>query len=413
MTPRATRTLYAIHKWTGLIIGGNVLIFSITGAWIIYGWDIEKFLRGKTGPDPYEQAVASFPLTKSETHASLDASMAKISELEGKPTVFARLYVYEDEKEPELLEASFATAGEELAASQWYYLDPGTGNVLKQPTVADADHGDAFSHWMYDLHAHLLLGARGYIVTGILAIAMFLTNLTGLIIYWPFVKGAAFGAIRWRKKTNMTAADMHKLVGITALIFNLMISWTGFVLCLGAPITRELVQREVQSKLGVDTQAEPPAPEQWAPLDRVMASATAAMPDGMEVSDIFAPGGYYSKAHFYVQGRPIDPPNNVRPWAALIDPQTAQVLDVRALPLLSQVMRITYPMHFGNFGGWPVRVSFTLFALTSGFLSVTAYVMYISKWRRQRKLKKQNAVETASSPAASPAQQPRAAMEEI
>lgn len=412
MSPRTTRVLYAIHKWTGLITGVNVLIFSVTGAWIVYGWDVERFLRGKTGPDPFEQAIASFPHATAEQHASLDLSLAKISEAEGKPATLGRLYVYEDEKEPELLMASFAGEGGAPGTAQWYYLDASTGNVLKQPTVADADHGDAFSHWMYDLHAHLLLGATGYIITGSLAIAMFATNLTGLIIYWPFVKGAAFGAIRWRKKANMTAADMHKLVGITALMFNLMISWTGFVLALGAPISRELVQREVQSTLGVDTQAEPPAPELWAPTDKVLASATAALPAGMEISDIFGPGGYYSKAHFYVQARPSTPPNNVRPWAALVDPVTAEVLDVQALPLLSQVMRITYPMHFGNFGGWPVRVAFTLFALTSGFLSVSAYVMYIAKWRRKRQMQKANASEAVAESKVSVPQQ-RAAMEEV
>lgn len=413
MSPRTTRVLYALHKWTGLITGINVLIFSITGAWIIYGWDVERWLRGKADLNPYEQAVASFPLTAAETHASLDASMARIGAIEGKPVVFSRFYVYEaQEKHPELLEASIPGTGGAAAASQWYYLDPGTGYVERQPTVSDAEHGDAFSHWMYDLHAHLLLGARGYYITGALAITMFVTNLTGLIIYWPFVKGAAFGAVRWRKKANMTAADMHKLVGITALAFNLMIAWTGFVLCLGAPITRELVQREARATLGVDTQAEPPAPAQWVPLDAVVASASAAIPADMEISDIYAPGGYYSKAYFYVQARPVEPPHNVRPWAALVDPQTAQILDIQALPLFSRIMRITYPMHFGNFGGWPVRVAFTLFALTSGFLSVTAYVMYIAKWRRKRRMQKANTNETvrASKPSIP---QPRAAMEEI
>jgi len=70
MSPRTTLDLYAVHKWSGLVIGMNVLIFSITGAWIIYGGDVERYLRGKTGPDPYEQAAASFPHAKAYQRAA-------------------------------------------------------------------------------------------------------------------------------------------------------------------------------------------------------------------------------------------------------------------------------------------------------------------------------------------------------
>jgi uncharacterized iron-regulated membrane protein len=66
-----------------------------------------------------------------------------------------------------------------------------------------------------------------------------------------------------------------------------------------------------------------------------------------------------------------------------VDPTTGRVLTVRrawqaAWP--AQWEALMAPLHFGTFGGWPVRVLYVVVGLTPGLLALTGFAL----WYRRR-----------------------------
>ena len=80
----------------------------------------------------------------------------------------------------------------------------------------------SFSYFLRNIHVRFYEAYYGRQIVGLAGIALFLSTITGLLIYGKFMKKQPFGKIR-KSKLRITQADIHKLVGISTLAFNLMI----------------------------------------------------------------------------------------------------------------------------------------------------------------------------------------------
>jgi len=86
----------------------------------------------------------------------------------------------------------------------------------------------------------------------------------------------------------------------------------------------------------------------------------AAAPD-MRPQFVAFPGGSFSSKHHYAVFLQGDTPLTkklLRP--ALIDAETGELTDTRALPWYVQVLLLSQPLHFGDYGALPLKILWAL-----------------------------------------------------
>ena len=119
------------------------------------------------------------------------------------------------------------------------------------------------------------------------------------------------------------------------------------------------------------------------PLDELWQRAQTALPE-LEPRSLLFPT--QTDAPFRVRGglpgHPLLGPSSSYVLLAARDGAVAGVRDARALPLAERAEVMLRPLHFGNFGGWPVKVLWTVLGLTPGLLALTGGWLWLRRTGR-------------------------------
>ena len=126
-----------------------------------------------------------------------------------------------------------------------------------------------------------------------------------------------------------------------------------------------------------------PPPVHLASLDDVVARARQAAP-GMDVAFIAFPGTPFTSSHHFavfMRGDTALTARLLKP--VLLDGETGEVADTRALPLYLQALLISQPLHFGDYGGMPLKV---IWAVLDGLtIVVIGSGLYLWVARRRKR----------------------------
>jgi uncharacterized iron-regulated membrane protein len=110
-----------------------------------------------------------------------------------------------------------------------------------------------------------------------------------------------------------------------------------------------------------------------------MASAQAALP-GRDPQFIGFPGGAWSSGHHYAiffQGdRPLTQ-NLLTP--ALVDAATGELTDARTMPALNQALMMSKPLHFGDYGGLPLKIVWAVLTLATIWVLWTGVLLWLRR----------------------------------
>jgi uncharacterized iron-regulated membrane protein len=119
-------------------------------------------------------------------------------------------------------------------AAQWHtaYVDSGTGQLLPQR--------ERLAHFLYGLHYlwHDLTGEWLYFFAGVLAIVFLLVVTSGVLVHWKNLR-KQLHQFRPRKSRHALWADLHKVLGVLGLPFQVMYAYTGALIVL-APFVAQL-----------------------------------------------------------------------------------------------------------------------------------------------------------------------------
>jgi uncharacterized iron-regulated membrane protein len=243
------------------------------------------------------------------------------------------------------------------------------------------------NNFIIRLHANLLAGLNGALFISAIGIVFVLSAITGLIIYAPFMKKVMFGLVRFGSGKRRTFSDLHKLVGVTSLGFNILIAVTGSTITLGNLGFRQWSVVELQKHIA----ALPPRPAVMPalpPIDLVFASAAKAQPQASIQSIIF-PGGVQSDRYYLCYqhgGGMLSRHLRAMTVVGVESPHTGEAL---AVPLWVQFVVLSTPLHFGNFAGIGIKIAYSLFGLTAGILAVTgaslSIISWVKRWRKRRR----------------------------
>lgn len=363
MTRSGIRQWYLVHKWSSVIATLFLLMLCVTGLPLIFHDEIDALLEGDAAANMAGEpsAFGGRPLD-----AMLESALA---ERPGEVPLFMAF-------SPDNPILTVTTGPQPDAAESemtLLFLDRATGASL-----GPVPSGGVME-FILQLHTDMLLGLPGMLFLGVMGLAFVLSLVSGAVLYAPFMRKLPFGTLRLAKGKRVGRIDQHNFVGMVTLAWALVIGLTGAINAFADPLNENWRTGELQQMTGAYAGAPPLAPADYGSLDRAMASAQAALP-GRAPQFIGFPGGAFSTAHHYAiffQGdRPLTS-HLLTP--ALVDARTGELTDARDMPLLNQALMMSKPLHFGDYGGLPLKIVWALLTAATIWVLWTGILLWLRR----------------------------------
>lgn len=353
LSAHAWRTFWAYHAWGGVACGLALHVMFAAGAVALF---LEP-LRVWEEPAQHRPARAA----PASPQRLLERGLESIRDL--PPPERLWLGLPQGEAGAPRFQYSDHETGEWRAA----WIDPAGGAVVPERERA--------ATFLYKLHYlwHPALPELEYLA-GFLALAFLLTVVTGVLIH---VKDLTSQLTRFRPRAGRRAlwSDLHKVLGVMGLPFQLLYSYTGAVVVFGPVILTALAgpvfggdrAREGHVAWNEPTGMKPPGgPTEVLPLDQILARARETLPGFQPIS--FGMQGYQREHGLVRAYGTLDGDGPLRHANVLFDHQTGQVLHVDApsTDLASHsTSRWLSGIHYAYFGGIGTRVLLFLLAMAT------------------------------------------------
>jgi uncharacterized iron-regulated membrane protein len=203
---------FQIHKWIGILLAVLLIPLSLTGSALVWHDGLEKLLYPQrfavSGSDTVLAPSAYIAAARPRLDANDRISAVRFGK-NGEPVVVTAVRAPADGSE---------VKGRPLRTSVW--LDPARGTVVD---VADGNSG--IIRTLHVLHGSLMIPGVGRQIVGWLGVAMLISCLSGIWLWWPTVGRWAKG-LRWRRSREFDT-NLHHLTGFWVSIPLAMLCFTG------------------------------------------------------------------------------------------------------------------------------------------------------------------------------------------
>lgn len=367
---KARKAWLASHRWLGLVLGAFFVLLGLTGSLLVFYTELDTALNPAVAWQEADGAVRAYePVLQAlqRAHPQRDRGWRIELPLEGRGMVTARYL-----KPAETAGAFFAPllvtvhpTTHELRASRFW--------------------GEFAMTWLYDLHMTLLAGETGHTVVGVLGLAMLLSLLSGLWLWWP---SAAQRTAAWRIKRGASlprlSFDLHRLAGIYPLLVTLLLALTGAMLAL--PQWFEPLIARWSPPLAVTP---PPATATeegaWIGIDAALARAQARFPQGTpRWVDTPTAGQPVYRVRLQQPGEPSRRFPRTLVWIDASRGEVLAVRDAREQGVGDTLLAWLHPLHNGEAFGLAGRVIVCVAGLVPLLLMVTGLMRWRDRCRGER-----------------------------
>ena len=344
-------TLRLIHRWIGLVVALPIVLVSISGGLLVFR---DPYYRMRW-PAVAQQPTAAEYATQPRIVAGIERDFRETLRIVKFPREgINAFHVYLTDEREALVDPR---SGQVIAAWHW------------------AEDPAAF---LFQLHAHLLLGAQGERLNGYLAVVLLFIALSGFMLWVPR-RRAAF-RLRHAAPVGLSSAAMlksHAASGVLLLLPLALFAATGAALVFYEQVGRIAERLLNVTAAEVPTAAVAPRAEARADWTRLLATVRATLPEsgptmcypGRGENVVFTcrkrlPGEWHPNGRSYV----------------LIDPYTATVLqtiDARRQGAGTRAMHALYPIHAAKVGGLPFALAAVLSAAGLTWLAVGGSYSYL------------------------------------
>lgn len=358
------RVWFVIHKWTSLICTLFLFLLCLTGLPLIFHEEIDHLLGKETEAPALPEGT---PLK------NLDEVM-RVGQAQ-RPNDVIR-YVFWSEDQPNVVTMSLADSIDAPPdVAHFVALDERTAKVLDQPRF---DEG--FMYVVYKLHVDMFAGIPGKLFLGLMGLLFVFSIVSGLMLYGPIMRKYDFGMVRKEKSARLKWLDLHNLLGVVTVVWALVVGVTGVINTLSETVLALWQMGQLAEMTAPYKNAAPLTGSLSSLQDAVTVSQGAA--PAMRVSIIAYPGTIFTSQHHYAVFM-----RGTTPWSsrlikpALIDAQTGKLTDMRDMPWFVNTLFVSQPLHFGDYGGMPLKIIWTVFDVIT--LVVLGSGLYL--WFARRK----------------------------
>ncbi len=348
--------LFKIHSYSGLFSGIFVLAMSLSGALLVFHDEIDSFQYPSfftTENKPVLTVDSCYSiLQKQYPHAQI--SSCSLAETVSQPFVFT---VYD---------SSFKKGTQSMQV----FIHPQTGEIL-QLRGGGKDFRNNFMGWLSIFHNSFYLKKRGEWLLGFFSIIFLVSIITGVILYRKNI----FSVLIFRKYM-FRKVNLHQLIGVYALLFNLVICITG--VWMQRYVFKKDFYASEQKYTPILT---PSAPLSFS-IDNALKNVYAQNTAFTGHVIYFAPNKKRNTAVYGSNATNSFIHNKKLADAVFLDSSGSitKTAFVNEIAPESRYDIINAQIHYGRYGGWPVKILYSLFGLTSGLLSMTGILI----WGRRR-----------------------------
>lgn len=238
---------------------------------------------------------------------------------------------------------------------------------------------EGFMHVMLRLHVDMFADLPGKLFLGLMGLLFFVATVSGVALYAPFMRKLPFGTVRTKRNARATWLDLHNLLGIVTLAWVSVVGLTGVINTLSEPLVA--IWRADQLAQLTAPYKGMPILERWVSVDTAVATALAAAP-GKRPQFVAFPGvRFSSNNHYAVWLRGATPATEQLLTPALIDAATGELTAMRTMPWYMLALRLSQPLHFGDYGGLPLKLLWA--ALDIAAIVILASGLYLWVGRRR------------------------------
>ncbi|MCW3465685.1 PepSY-associated TM helix domain-containing protein [Chitinophaga nivalis] len=353
---------FLIHKWTSLVCTVFLLMLCLTGLPLIFHEEIAEW-EGKMPAAP--EMPAGTP----------KISLDKIVEQgqQQRPNEVIR-YVFWNEETPNQVILSMADSLQSAPeVSNLVVLDERTAQLLHEPELQEG-----FMYVMLKLHVDMFAGILGKLFLGLMGMCFLVAIVSGVMLYGPIMRRFNFGMIRRDKSTRLKWLDMHNLLGIVVLSWTLVVGFTGVINTL-SDVVVFLWQSGQLKEMAAPYENKPAITGKLSSLQEAVQVATAVAPD-MKPSVVAFPGTMFSSKHHYaVFMRGATPLTSKLIKPVLVDAQTGKLTDTRSMPWYVNALFISQPLHFGDYGGIPLKIIWALFDVATIVILISGLYLWLAR----------------------------------
>lgn len=361
MNTRKIRNLaFSLHRYIGLTVGLILVIVGLTGSLLVFQKEIDAALVKQQ----FGQVIP-----QSQTQ-SLDAIASNITQAYANQPDF-KLAQFDLHFAPDIYRVRLNNSKDRQLE---VFANAYTGNIL-----GERSREGTFYSKVYDLHYALFAGKIGTIIVGIAALLMCLLAVTGLILWSGWRNLISGFKIKWNGKTKRKNYDIHKVVGIIALIGLTFTGFTGFIWNFYQQTEPAIYALTFTPK---PPEAKSTVTKKSLAISEILQQANATIP---EATPTFISVPIQPDEVFSVY---LKQPGDAQYFAnqVKIDRYSGKVLYVinsKTAKLGDRILNAFVPMHYGTFGGIFTRILYVFVGLSPTILFITGLVMYRLRRRPQ------------------------------
>jgi uncharacterized iron-regulated membrane protein len=261
-------------------------------------------------------------------------------------------------------------------------FDAHTGKVLEdslRDSIGRHDFEVSFVRTMYTLHANLFAKLPGGVFLGCIAFTFLVALLSGALVYGPFMRRLNFGTVRKDRSTRLKWFDLHNLIGIVTLSWAVVVGATGVINTLSDPLFDLWTSQTMPSLLAPYRNL--PTPTELVSVDGAAEIARRALPQ-MNVASVGFPNPHDGRPRDYIiWTRGKTPLTSQLYTPLLVDAGSGELMQARGLPWYLRMLELSRPLHFGDYGGTPLKVIWALFDVA--LIGVLLSGLYLRLSRRK------------------------------
>ena len=374
MTRGSIKAWAFVHKWTSLVSTAFLLMLCLTGLPLIFHDEIDRLTE--------QQPTFGMPGIGSSSTApgllTLDEMLARA--LANRPGEVP-LYMAFDNDQPSMTITPGPRPDAPAAEMTIQSFDRSTGALIGAVSEESVSGVGAVMHFLLELHTDMFLGLPGMLFLGVMGLSFVAALVSGVVLYAPFMRKLDFGTLRVSRSARTKWLDYHNLLGIAALAWMLVVGVTGVINAFDVPIEAAWKANELAAMTREYAGRAPLDPARYGSLDKAMAAARARLP-GNNPQFIAFPGGTFSSNYHYAVFFQGDTPLTERLLTpALVDAETGAFTAARPMPWYYQALSLSRPLHFGDYGGLPLKLLWAALTLFTIHVLGTGLYLWLAKRR--------------------------------
>jgi uncharacterized iron-regulated membrane protein len=279
-------------------------------------------------------------------------------------------------------DAGLATIGliDRAGAYHWVKYDRHTGALLDDQRQAGAQR-TSFMDVMLAVHGSLTVGLPGTLLLGVMGMLFIAALVSGAVLYPPFTPRSGAGTLRLRgNNPRLRWLDLHNVIGMVLLAWFGVVGITGVMNTLEKPLFRLWQATDVARMLAsTDTHATSGQP---VGVQGAVQEAMKRHPHETVASILFPSEARHQPHHYLVWMHGGSPLTRELLVPVLVDASSGAVLDGKKLPSYLTSLEISRPLHFGDYGGLPLKLLWLVFDMGAIVMLLSGVYLWIGRRRR-------------------------------